>query len=125
VGSVTGEQASRPRRAVYVVEDAVAFTADHLPDEITATIGFDDVRAVIEAQIAYFGRRGVASGRTFDTVGDELVMVDEDEPLAFVLGEVEDRQLGDDVVVAVLSAEAAYRRTIGAVGDPVDGGSDA
>lgn len=96
VGSVTGVQAQRPMRAVYVVEDAVDYVADHLPPDVAAQISYDDVRAVIEAHIAYMSRRGLASPRTFDTVADDLVVVDEDEPLAWVLGEVEDRDLSDE-----------------------------
>ena len=69
-------------------------------------------------------RRGLASPRTFDTVADDLVVVDEDEPLAWVLGEVEDRDLSDEQVVIVLRAEGEFQRSIGAVGsalgdDPV------
>ena len=100
VGSVTGVQAQRPLRAVYVVEDAVTYVADHLPDDVSAQVSYDDVRAVVDAQIGYLGRRGLASGRTFDTVADDLVVVDEDEPLAWVLGELEDRELTDDQVVS-------------------------
>ncbi len=116
VGSVTGVQAQRPMRAVYVVEDAVAYVADNLPPDVSAQISYDDVRAVIEAQIAYMSRRGLASGRTFDTVADDLVVVDEDEPLAWVLGEVEDRELSDEQVVIVLRTEGEFQRSIGAVG---------
>lgn len=66
----------------------------------------------------------MASPRTFDTVADDLVVVDEDEPLAWVLGEVEDRDLSDEQVVIVLRAEGEFQRSIGAVGsalgdDPV------
>ena len=55
---------------------------------------------------------------------DDLVVVDEDEPLAWVLGEVEDRDLSDEQVVIVLRAEGEFQRSIGAVGsalgdDPV------
>ena len=116
VGSVTGVQAQRPMRAVYVVEDAVDYVADHLPPDLAAQISYDDVRAVIEAQIAYMSQRGLASGTTFDTVDDDLVVVDEDEPLAWVLGEVDDRDLTDEQVVIVLRIEADFQRSIGAVG---------
>ena len=120
VGSVTGVQAQRPMRAVYVVEDAVTYVADNLPPDVAAQISYDDVRAVIEAQIAYMSRRGLASGRTFDTVADDLVVVDEDEPLAWVLGEVEDRDLSDEQVVIVLRTEAEFQRSIGAVGSALN-----
>ncbi len=124
VGSVTGVQAQRPLRAVYVVEDAVTYVADHLPDDVSAQVSYDDVRAVVDDQIGYLGRRGLASGRTFDTVADDLVVVDEDEPLAWVLGELEDRELTDDQVVVILRAEAGYQRSIGAVGPPLADGDE-
>ena len=65
VGSVTGVQAQRPLRAVYVVEDAVTYVADHLPDDVSAQVSYDDVRAVVDAQIGYLGawRRGAPSTR--------------------------------------------------------------
>lgn len=116
VGSVTGVQSQRPMRAVYVVEDAVTYVADHLPEDVSAQVSYEDVRVVIDAQIAYLTRRGLASGRTFDTVDDDLVVVDEDEPLAWVLGELDDSDLTDTQVVTILRTEAGYQRSIGAVG---------
>ena len=95
--------------------------ADHLPESVSAQVSYDDVRAVIDAQIAYLGRRGLASGRTFDTVDDDLVVVDEDEPLAWVLGELDDRELTDAQVVTILRTEAGYQRSIGAVGSALAG----
>ena len=56
--------------------------------------------------------------------GGSPAPVDGDEPLAWGLGEVEDRDLSDEQVVIVLRAEGEFQRSIGAVGsalgdDPV------
>jgi hypothetical protein len=47
VGSVTGRLARSPRRSVYDLDEAVVFVSERLPDELTAELSYDDVRAVL------------------------------------------------------------------------------
>jgi hypothetical protein len=118
IGVVSGSLASRPRRSVYDLEEAVDFVAERLPEELTARISFDDVRSVLVFHCDYLALKGVASERTADDIGSALVVVPDDEPTAYVLGRVEEEHvdLADDEVVTILDAELAYYDAIGAFG---------
>jgi len=131
IGGVTARLASRSRRTVYDLEQAVEFVADHLPDHVTAVVTFEDVRAVLDWHVQFLEARGVASHRTADDPGSALIVVDDSEPLAAVLGRVEaagegqpGHGLTDDQVVAILDAEEGYYDAIGAVGPEVDAPRD-
>jgi hypothetical protein len=123
IGSVTGSLARRPRRSVYDLEEAVDFVADGLPDDLTAELSFDEVRAVLLAHCDYLAAKGVASTATADDIGTGLVLVPDDEPLAYILGRLDDQGLdiADDRVVTVLDVESRYYRAIGAIGPEVSG----
>ncbi|MFV0316047.1 MAG: hypothetical protein ACK5O2_03675 [Microthrixaceae bacterium] len=132
VGSATGTLAQRPRRSVYDLAEATHFVADRLPDELTARLSYDQVDAVLGAHCDYLAERGVASGATDDTVGDDLVVVVDEEVVAWILGRLEElaehdaddageaTQVDDDDVVAVLEVEQQYYEAIGMFGPQVD-----
>ena len=126
VGSVSGSLASRPRRSVYDLDEAVEFVAERLPDEVTARLSFDEVRAVLEAHCDYLADKGVASVATADDIGTELLLVPDDEPLAWIIGRLEERSvdLSDDDVATILGVEERYYRAIGAIGGEVEGPAD-
>jgi hypothetical protein len=123
IGWATGHLAMRPRRSVYDLAEAVEFVADRLPPELTAELSFDDVEAVLALHCDYLTAKGVASHRTAEDIGEQLVVVADDEPVAWILGRLDesDRILSDEQVVAVLEAEQEYYDAIGAIGPPVDG----
>ena len=123
VGVVSGSLAQRPRRSVYDLDEAVDFVADRLPDELTATVSFEDVRSVLLFHCDYLAAKGVASERTADDIGTALVVVPDDEPTAYVLGKVTEAGLAlrDEDVVTILDAETAYYEAIGAFGPRLDG----
>lgn len=126
IGGVTGSLAVRPRRSVYDLEEAVEYVAERLPDEWTARLGYDDVEAVLAAHCDYLAAKGVASERTADDIGTALVVVPDDEPVAWILGRLEEQELDipDEAVVAVLDVEERYYRAIGAIGPRVDAPPD-
>lgn len=126
VGGATGLLATRPRRSVYDLEEAVDFVADRLPDGLTATLSYDEVRAVLAAHCDYLAARGVASARADDEIGEDLVVVSDDEPLGWVIGQVEAQglDLDDEAVAAVLEVEAGYYEAIGAIGPRVEGSGE-
>jgi hypothetical protein len=123
IGWATGHLAVRPRRSVYDLAEAVEFVADRLPPELTAELSFDDVEAVLSLHCDYLTAKGVASHRTAEDIGDRLVVVGDDEPVAWILGRLDesDRVLSDEQVVAVLDAEQEYYQAIGAIGPAVGG----
>lgn len=118
IGLVSGSLARRPRRSVYDLEEAVEFVADRLPEELTARLSYDDVRAVLTFHCDYLAAKGVASQRTADDIGTGLVVVPDDEPVAVVIGRVEDAglELDDTDVITILDTEVEYYRAIGAIG---------
>lgn len=121
IGAVSGSLAQRPRRSVYDIEEAVEFVADHLPGDVTAVVTFDDVEQVLLFHCDYLEEKGIASPKAADDIGSELVVVPDDEPIAFVLGAVEKQglDLTDEQVLAILDAETLYYEAIGAFGPPV------
>ena len=126
VGGVTGSLAVRPRRSVYDLEEAVEFVAERLSPDLTAELSFDDVRAVLSAHCDYLADKGVASAATADDIGTGLLLVPDDEPLAWILGRLDEQgvELDDTQVVAVLDVETRYYRAIGAIGPEVTGPGD-
>jgi hypothetical protein len=118
IGVVSGSLARRPRRSVYDLEEAVEFVADRLPDELTATVSYDDVRSVLLFHCDYLANKGIASARTADEVVTSLVVVPDDEPTAYVLGRVGQAglELSDEDVVTILEVELDYYQAIGAFG---------
>ena len=126
VGGVSGSLARRPRRSVYDLEEAVEFVAERLPDELTARVSYEQVRAVLAAHCDYLAEKGVASAATADDIGTGLLLVPDDEPLAWILGRLESGgvALDDGDVVQILDVEERYYRAIGAIGGEVDGPAD-
>ena len=128
IGSVTGTLARRPRRSVYDLGEATGFVADRLPPEVTAVVSYEDVDAVLSAHCDYLEQLGVASEKAADDIGEDLVVVADDEPVAWILGRLEDRavDIDDTHVVVVLDAEQDYYRAIGVIGPevgPTDSGA--
>lgn len=128
VGSSTAQLATRARRSVYDLDEAVVFVADQLPTEITAEIGFDDVRAALGWNLDYLQSTGIASAKAADDPGSGLIVVGDSEPLAWVLGRLESAEegsagssLSDQQVAAILEANRSYEVSIGAIGDEVMG----
>mgnify|MGYP000883775898 FL=1 len=123
VGVVSRSLAQRPRRSVYDLEEAVEFVADRLPDEVTARLSYDDLHSVLLFHCEYLARKGIASERTAEDVASSLVVVPDDEPIAYVLGRVEQEglEIDDADVVTILDVELEYYDAIGAIGPRLEG----
>jgi hypothetical protein len=112
-----------PPPAVFDIDDAVSWVAKRLPDAVTAQLSYDDVRVIIELQVAYFSRAGSSSNGSSATPPAPFV-VGSSETVAFIL----DQTLGrpepftPEQVHAVVEAQLAYLREIGAVGGPAERG---
>jgi hypothetical protein len=128
VGAATGRLAGEPPTSVYQMDEAVHFVAERLPDDVTATLSYDDVRALLGWHLDYLEDKGVAgrSDHDLDTLPSGPIVTADDEGVAYVLGRATDAGLDvDDVqVVEVLEGEQAYLRAIGAVGAEVPAPSD-
>jgi len=81
---------------------------------------------VLSAHCDYLADKGVASARTADDIGSGLVVVPDDEPVAYILGKIDAAglEITDEQVVTVLAVEARYYEAIGAIGPRVEGPDD-
>ena len=129
VGVAVGRLETETAPAVYRLADAVEDVADHLPDEVTARISYDDVRTVLGWHLDWFASVGLATSHGQE-LGDPAVAVDE-----MAVG---DTEAATDAVVArsmseggpdpvdvvcILEAQLAYLDEIGALtaGEPPAG----
>jgi hypothetical protein len=110
-----------PPRAVFDVDEAVLWVAEHLPDEVTAQLSYDDVRRLLELSLDHLRGLGLAGRTTGEPVEGEVV-VDEAEAVSAVLDRAMDA--GMDVrpidVREVVAAQLAYLQAISAVGPPAE-----
>ncbi len=121
VGTAVGRLEKETAPAVYRLAEAVEYVADHLPDEVTARISYDDVRAVLGWHLDWFAAVGLATSHGQE-LGDPAVAVDEmavadtdgacDAVVARSLAEG-----GPDPVdvVCILEAQLSYLAEIGAL----------
>ena len=93
-----------------------------------AALGTFVIAAVAVGSVTgdYLADKGVASAKTADEIGSGLVVVTDDEPLAYVLGRCEATSLdvSDAAVATILEVERGYYEAIGAIGPQVTGPDD-
>lgn len=103
---------------VYVIEDAVSFVCDRLPD-VSTNLSRSDVLRILEYEIFYL--QGLAQDDRRAVV--ETVAGGVDSSVDFIAGQIAQRHnaiYSRSDIEAVLSLEADYLRHIGAVGEPVE-----
>ncbi|GAC1598029.1 MAG: hypothetical protein NVS3B21_23180 [Acidimicrobiales bacterium] len=118
---VVGREARRldlePPKAVFDLEEATEWVANHLPFEVSAVLSFGDVRQIIEWNLEFLRDRGLAqSGGAPSADGD--VVVGAEELADFVLDRARehDSPYSEEQVVAVLDAQFSYLDAISAIG---------
>jgi len=118
---VVGREARRldqqPPKAVFDIDEATEWVANHLPYDISAVLSFDDVRQIIEWNLEFLRARGLAeSGGSPSPDGD--VVVGAEELADFVLDKARgyDSPYSEEQVVAVLDAQFGYLEAISAIG---------
>jgi hypothetical protein len=113
---------ARAPRAVYELEEAVAYVGDRLGASEQARLTFDEVRDVLRAHMALLHAKGLLPPGVVDRIQDldEVVVVDETDSVAFAIGWAADQGLdiSDVDVASVIDAHLDYLRAIGAVGPP-------
>ena len=120
VGREAFTMASQPKQALFDVDEAVDFVADSIPDEISARITYDDVRAVVRWHLEHLASVGTPANR-WEAGRSRLVVVDDEEGAEVLMTRAiaAGLDLSPDDVAAVLAAELAYFEAIGAIGPPV------
>lgn len=128
VNLVTARLGATPAMAVFDIEEATAYIADHLPDRVAGRLSHDDVRLLLRWEITYLRERGVASFGGVDHAAENamrenrVVIADEDAVVDELLERARDEGLDIDAVdiVCVTDLTNDYLVAIGAIGAPVD-----
>ena len=122
---VVGREARRldsvAPRSVYIVDEAVEFVAEYLPDDTQSRLTPDELEQLLTFHMRWLHAKGLQPENVVDRRQDisTPVVVNEDTLTGFLLGEAERNGivvLDDDDVVNVVDAHHAYFEAIGAVG---------
>jgi hypothetical protein len=122
---VVGREAHRldavAPRSVYMVDEALEFVAEYLPEETQARLTPDELEQLLTLHMRWLHAKGLQPANVIDRRQDiaEPVVVREDTLVGYLIGEAERNgiEIVDDVdVVNVVDAHLAYFEAIGAVG---------
>jgi hypothetical protein len=122
--ALVGREARRldaePARAVFDIDEAVEWVANHLPFEVSAVLSYADVRQILEWHLEFLRARGMTSATGGGAEG--AVVVGPEEVADFVLARARasDSPYSEDQVAAVLDAQLGYFDAIGAIGPPAE-----
>ena len=117
---LVGREARRldaePPRAVFDIDEATEWVANHLPFEISAVLSYSDVKRILEWNLEFLRDRGMALPEA--GVPEGAVVVGPEEVADFVLSRARaiDSPYSEDQVTAVLDAQFGYFDAIGAIG---------
>jgi hypothetical protein len=124
VGWAVGKTSAMPDQIVVDAHEAIEFCAEALPDEVTATISYDELRRLLRLhlewiQFYHWAPEGRSDG---PILFEELDAVDYVEERADVVG----LEVSRDHIVEVVKAHSAYLQVMGAIHleDPVLAESD-
>lgn len=119
--AVIGREARRldaePPRAVFDLDEATDWVANHLPFEVSSVLSFADVRQILEWNLDYLRAKGLS---TDSAQPMPSVVVGPEEVADYVLDRARtiDSPWSEDQVTAVLDAQFGYFDAIGAIGPP-------
>jgi hypothetical protein len=109
-------------RALYDLDEAVAFVADRIPETAQARLTLEEVLQLLRIHMGRLHDFGLQPGDVTDRRQDIVVptFLEEVDEVAYVIGgaEVNDLDVDDADVAAVVEAHLAYLDAIGAVGPP-------
>ena len=126
VGIAVGRLEQETVPAVYRLSQAVDYVADRLPDEVTARVSYDEVRAVLVWHLDWFAAVGLATSYGQE-LGDPAVAVDDMAVAdtgaacdAVVARSLEEGGPDPVDVVCILEVQLSYLAEIGAfsAGEP-------
>jgi hypothetical protein len=106
-----------PPRAVFDLDEATEWVANHLPYEVSAVLSYDDVRQILEWNLEFLRAKGMSTGATPPSA-EGAVVVGPEEVADYVLDRARavDSPWSEDQVTAVLDAQFGYFDAIGAIG---------
>jgi hypothetical protein len=123
---VVGREARRldavAPRALYDLDEAVAFVADHIPETAQARLTPEEVLQLLRIHMGRLHDFGLQPVDVTDRRQDIVVptFLEEVDEVAYVIGgaDVNDLDVDDADVAAVVDAHLVYLDAIGAVGPP-------
>jgi hypothetical protein len=133
VGTEAFRLGHQPRQTIFDLDEAVAYVADHLPEDAQARLTYPEVRVLVLAELEHLREQGILGLAGEDALlargdangdangdGDGSVVVVDDDAVAVVLGEAEAQGLDvtDHDVFLVVSTLHQHLAAIGAVGPP-------
>ena len=116
---VVGREARRldaePPRAVFDLDEATEWVANHLPLEVSSVLSFGDVRQILEWNLEFLRDKGLSTDAERPLPS---VVIGQEEVADYVLdrARVLDSPWSEDEVAAVLDAQFGYFDAIGALG---------
>ncbi|MDQ1481839.1 MAG: hypothetical protein QOI44_2700 [Actinomycetota bacterium] len=117
--------AAEPPPPVFDMDEAFEWVVAHVPDLVAATLTPGDVRRILDFQLEFFQRKGVAgNGSSAHPPGDVIVGGAETVDYIVSRASATGEQYLPEQVHAVIETQLAYLRAIGAVGDAARPASD-
>jgi hypothetical protein len=117
--------ATEPPPPVFDMDEAFEWVVAHVPDMVAATLTPGDVRRILDFQLEFFQRKGVAgNGSSAHPPGDVIVGGAETVDYIVSRSSATGEQYLPEQVHAVIETQLAYLRAIGAVGDAARPASD-
>jgi hypothetical protein len=120
-----GRLAAEPPPPVFDMDEAFEWVVAHVPDLVAATLTPGDVRRILDFQLEFFQRKGVAgNGSSAHPPGDVIVGGAETVDYIVSRSSATGEEYLPEQVHAVIETQLAYLRAIGAVGDAARSASD-
>lgn len=116
-----GRIAREPPPALFDPGDAYEFVVEHVPDDVAATLTPADVRRILDLQLEFLERRGVAGNGAAPQVSGPVIFGGA-ETTAYIVqraAETGEAYLPEQVH-GVIETQLRYLRAIGAIGTAAD-----
>jgi len=123
--ALIGREARRldaePPRAVFDIDEATEWVANHLPFEVSAVLTYADVRRILEWNLEFLRAKGMSTPER--PLPEGSIVVGPEEVADFVMSRARaiDSPYSEDQVAAVLDAQFGYFDAIGAIGPEANG----
>lgn len=120
VGHAVGSTESMPAQVVIDVEEAIEFCAQALPDHVTASLSYDELRRLLRLHLEWIQAYHWAPASKDATP----IVFEQFDPLAYVMERchVIRLEVTAEEAAAVIQAHSDYLQIVGAlhIDDPVD-----
>jgi hypothetical protein len=111
-------------RAVYEIEQAVEFVAEHLPHTSQGRLTYDELEQLLTFHLRWLHAKGLQPDGVIDRPQDIVlpVIVEETTEIAFLIAQAEHAglEVSDADVAHVVAVHTQYLDVIGAVGPPAN-----